>query len=349
MQGEVYIQREPLSVESKRPFRLQSMCVNREPQQVVQFVGLAYQLCGRAQTFASQLALSPLGSLSLANMQKSVTVEAMKEHYLTLVQLLRYLGLCDAAEAGRLLQGVGQWQNKLDDDNRLIDVIADAYKQYGIELCSLSGAIVLPGSWAEQLMMRLLEVEESFFHFSSLDLPSGLHRSLCEEGRNGLIDIERCQWSGWVKSPVRKGDVYENSALSRIEAQIELMDFRIGLPLVDRVRAKWFDAAVFWQSLGCGKNDYERPVFGVNRSGDTCQSWVETARGRLYHLAHVESGKVTDYAICAPTEWNFHPDGVAKQLLNELSKQVSDSKRWEEFAALCAQVIDPCVPVRFVA
>ncbi|WP_319381231.1 hypothetical protein, partial [Thiomicrorhabdus sp.] len=54
------------------------------------------------------------------------------------------------------------------------------------------------------------------------------------------------------------------------------------------------------------------------RSGDTCQSWVETARGRLYHLAHVESGKVTDYAICAPTEWNFHPDGVAKQLLNEL-------------------------------
>ncbi|WP_319380714.1 hypothetical protein [Thiomicrorhabdus sp.] len=48
---------------------------------------------GRAQTFASQLALSPLSSLSLASMQKAVTVEALKEHYLTLVQLPALSGL----------------------------------------------------------------------------------------------------------------------------------------------------------------------------------------------------------------------------------------------------------------
>ncbi|BBN59207.1 hypothetical protein [Hydrogenovibrio marinus] len=324
------------------------MCVDKKPQLVIQFVGLAYQLCGQAQTFASKLALLPLESLPLVDLQEAVTIEILREHYLTLVQLLSQLQLCNAVEAGHLLQGVGQWKNKFENGVLLIDPIADSYKQLGLDLSRLSCAMVMPGSLAEKMMEFLLTMEESSGSRETLELPSGLHCSLNNEGRNGLIDIECCDWKRWVEFPVNHGKVYENSVLSRVEIHSEWENFRTGLPLVDRVRAKWLDSAVFWQSLGSDKKECNPPVFGVNQSGTICQSWVETARGRLYHLAHVESDRVMDYAICAPTEWNFHPEGVAKKLLKGLSNQVSDSVRWAECASLYAQVIDPCVPVRFV-
>jgi len=39
-------------------------------------------------------------------------------------------------------------------------------------------------------------------------------------------------------------------------------------------------------------------------------STVETARGQLLHAVRIEDGRIADYAIIAPTEWNFHPAGA---------------------------------------
>ena len=36
---------------------------------------------------------------------------------------------------------------------------------------------------------------------------------------------------------------------------------------------------------------------------------VESARGCLCHRVAVAAGRVSDYKILAPTEWNFHPEG----------------------------------------
>lgn len=36
---------------------------------------------------------------------------------------------------------------------------------------------------------------------------------------------------------------------------------------------------------------------------------VETARGLLLHAARIDNGLIAEYAICTPTEWNFHPSG----------------------------------------
>ena len=43
---------------------------------------------------------------------------------------------------------------------------------------------------------------------------------------------------------------------------------------------------------------------------------VNSARGRLYHRLKLDGGgRIVDYAIVAPTEWNFHPDGPFVRLL----------------------------------
>lgn len=61
---------------------------------------------------------------------------------------------------------------------------------------------------------------------------------------------------------------------------------------------------------------------------------VETARGRLVHWASVKDGVITDYRILAPTEWNFHPRGVAVQALKGLDA---------DQAKAVIEAIDPCV------
>jgi len=68
---------------------------------------------------------------------------------------------------------------------------------------------------------------------------------------------------------------------------------------------------------------------------------VEAARGRLMHRIKIAQGRVADYAILAPTEWNFHPEGIAVQGLKGLLFESEAQLRQQ--AALWINAIDPCV------
>lgn len=69
---------------------------------------------------------------------------------------------------------------------------------------------------------------------------------------------------------------------------------------------------------------------------------VESPRGRLHHLVRLdEAGRVAFYAVLAPTEWNFGPDGpfVATIRANRLAPGGEGAARIERIAA----AFDPCV------
>lgn len=66
---------------------------------------------------------------------------------------------------------------------------------------------------------------------------------------------------------------------------------------------------------------------------------VETARGRLIHAARIRDGRIADYRILAPTEWNFHPRGPVVARLSRLS-----GSEIEKQARLWIDAFDPCVP-----
>ena len=68
---------------------------------------------------------------------------------------------------------------------------------------------------------------------------------------------------------------------------------------------------------------------------------VEAARGRLIHSLRVDGGRVARYAILAPTDWNFHPEGVAVKALEGLD--VQDTEALREAANMVMNLIDPCV------
>jgi Ni,Fe-hydrogenase I large subunit len=61
----------------------------------------------------------------------------------------------------------------------------------------------------------------------------------------------------------------------------------------------------------------------------------------LIHRLVLRQGRVYDYRIVAPTEWNFHPDGVLAQGLLQLRTSDVDSLRRQ--AHWLTQAVDPCV------
>jgi len=69
---------------------------------------------------------------------------------------------------------------------------------------------------------------------------------------------------------------------------------------------------------------------------------VDSARGKLHHACRLGAdGRIADYRIVAPTEWNFHPDGpFAHMLIGAGIGEGADAKRRVERLAF---VFDPCI------
>lgn len=71
-------------------------------------------------------------------------------------------------------------------------------------------------------------------------------------------------------------------------------------------------------------------------------AWVEMARGLLIHQVELfGEGLVSACRVIAPTEWNFHPEGVAAQAVSALS---GSAEQMERSARLVMAALDPCVP-----
>jgi uptake hydrogenase large subunit len=70
-------------------------------------------------------------------------------------------------------------------------------------------------------------------------------------------------------------------------------------------------------------------------------SVVDAARGSLVHWLKIHNGLIKQYRILAPTEWNFHPNGVAVKGLETLSAENEVILRQQ--AKLWLNAIDPCV------
>ena len=64
---------------------------------------------------------------------------------------------------------------------------------------------------------------------------------------------------------------------------------------------------------------------------------VETARGPLLHFVQMRGGRIRDYRVLAPTEWNFHPRG----LLARAAGAIDDAQRTAGLEAWVL-ALDPC-------
>ena len=73
---------------------------------------------------------------------------------------------------------------------------------------------------------------------------------------------------------------------------------------------------------------------------------AEAARGALLHRVEIADAVVQRYQILAPTEWNFHPEGVVAQGLAGIAHSGVGGAELERLARLYITAVDPCVAYR---
>jgi Ni,Fe-hydrogenase I large subunit len=139
--------------------------------------------------------------------------------------------------------------------------------------------------------------------------------------------------------PDWRGEPTETGALARQACDPLVAAFvdRHGTGAAARLLARLVELAGWLD----GGRDNQPPVRQLQLDEVTGIGLVETSRGLLLHRAVVRDGRVWDYRILAPTEWNFHPDGALAHGLRGCVAPAAAHARLR--AQRLAQSLDPCV------
>lgn len=124
-----------------------------------------------------------------------------------------------------------------------------------------------------------------------------------------------------------------------------------GSGLLARVAARLVDADACIEHLAGGCVERAAGKGLVRIASASAAGWgvglVDSARGTLIHAATLDGGRVSEFRILAPTEWNFSARGAVVRSLEALGL---DHARLENDPGRCADLIacafDPCVAWR---
>lgn len=117
------------------------------------------------------------------------------------------------------------------------------------------------------------------------------------------------------------------------------------------VRGAWLRLGARVAELAALGSDMQPPLAlgALRTSAGEAIAWCEMARGLLLHRVRIEQegqeATIADYRIVAPTEWNFHPQGVVAASLARMPAARTDAQRAQASRRIgvLAAAFDPCV------
>lgn len=314
-----------------------------------------YSLCRHAHSAAAQVAADAARGREADAAQerarsRRVLVEAIQESLRRL--LLDWPAAVGVEGAPALL---GRWYRHLAAvaaDNARMDV-----RVLGDELAAVLRGEVFGAPLAEWLACPTLACLQSWWEATEA-VAARLARALAHDrdwlpGELRLLPAERGAIArpvvaalraeaGFARTPHWLGGPAETGALARWSthpAVAEALDGH-GNPMLARLLARLMELVAGVLALrepGSGDAHVEvyspEPGVGVGMA--------RTARGTLLHVIELDGARIGRYAIVAPTEWNFHPDGAfTRGMLGTESDNIGEIERR---AALLAHLLDPCV------
>jgi uptake hydrogenase large subunit len=363
-----------VQISSSRPLQASRVMIGKTPQEVLKVLPLMYNVCGVAQARTSLKAIQ--NNLSLSEPRNAeaardmlVLVENAREHLFrilidwpTLFKLeqdqsqLPLLGRLikefkvalfangDAFSLDSQLQPDGQLLRQLIDqlENTLqqaiyhqpieqwlqindIDTLYNWSKGYD-STATNSLSIICDHGWTSQGFSRLDPLPE----LDNNELMQRFNDSSAEQF------IARPEWHG---------QQYETTTLSRQMDQplIQSLAQEFHNTLITRWVARLLELARIPTQLRQLLTDIESSDSIVMNSSNSNIGLAQTeaARGRLIHRVEIENDLISQYQILAPTEWNFHPQGLIAHSLGNLTSK--DPVLLQQLARLMINVIDPCV------
>lgn len=338
-----------VAIRSSRPQLAQKLMAGRGPEEVADLAGLIFSQCGKAQRVAAQSACEAARGLTpgrdgLRQREHKVLMEWAQEHAWRLL-------LSWPEQAGRgpdmpsllaLRQTAAEPACFADALEGLLETTLLGEPPTRWTERNLTGF----DAWRHQGATRLARLFADLGDGPDLGtsrvsmLPALPHLDsvlAADLARHALADAAFCSAPRWLGEPAETG------ALARMADHPMLDDWiaERGRGAGARLLARLLELAGMPQRL--------RDDPGQSAGVAVVRSWaleknvgmagVETSRGLLLHVVRLQDGRVADYRIVAPTEWNFHPRGPLAQALAGLAAGPDLAAR----ARLVSQSLDPCV------
>lgn len=358
---DIYLQRHgdapaTVAIHSTRPQLAQKLLAGRTPVEAAHLAGLIFSLCGKAQRVACEAACEaargvfPDAATSSAR-AIAVLLELAQEHaWRLLLDWPQQQGLPpDQASQLRLCQSAAdpaRFAETLDELllTTLLGEPADAW--LARDLAGFDAWRQAGGTATARLFAGLGEGADSGISEVDLLPPLGnLEAGEAQElARRALETPAFCGQPMWHETPAETG------ALARMVEQPLLAAWikQRGRGAGARLLARLLELAACSAGVLAGSSVSEKTA-GGDAGATWVRAWslgdnaglagVETSRGLLLHAVRLLDGKVAEYRIVAPTEWNFHPAGPLFQALSGLAPGDDLAAR----ARLVAQSLDPCV------
>ncbi len=317
--------------------------------------GSLFAICGRAQAIAAAAAVeaalgTPAAAPVLAARETRLAAEIVQEHLGRLLVdwpelaglepsipdyakaralLAPLLAAAPGASLSREVAALAEWAQA-----RVFGVTPADFLSLG-HLDAFANWVRAAGTEPAALCLAVIE-RHATLGASDTELLAGADKALVDAIAAGL---ER--EPGFDDAPHWQGEPRETGPLARMIGHPLLADAAgtFGRGVGARLVARLLETAVALGDLATGRGARH----GSARRGDFGLGWAETARGLLVHRTRVADGRLADYRIVAPTEWNFHPDGA----FSRGALGLADDGRLENDARWIVGSLDPCVGVRY--
>jgi len=336
-----------MRIGSTRPQLAQRLMAGRAPTEAAHLAGTLFTLCKRAQRLAADLACrAALGqgvpSELDAQVARRVLAEQALEHaWQLLVSWPEHQG--GAPDLATLLP----LRQAADDPERLAEGLETALRHRLLGLA--------PGAWLAQDAAGL----DAWCRAAGTPV-AGYLAALAQGPDLGISEAQLLPLAAldaqaahtlarlaldethWCARPLWAGRPAETGAIARLAAHPWVADWvaRRGRGVGARQLARLLELARLPERLRHAGPDPHlvrawSPEPGLGVAG------VETARGLLLHLVRLGAGRVADYRIVAPTEWNFHPAGPIAESLSGLGTEPDPIPA----ARRIAHSLDACVAI----
>lgn len=346
------------AIRNTRPDLAARLAPGRRPEELPGLLASVFTLCAHAHRFTAQQAVAAaLGRPGLDEAAASSAAQALRlgtarDQLLRITHdWARQLPLATGADdALLLLRACPLWRNDWSAADRLAALPAWLeHKWLGMDPEAWlrrfeADPLAWPRHWcdtASSPVARLLRPQrEAALALATAHRPLALLQA--PDTQLPLLAEAMAREPGFCAQPHWQGEVPDTGPWSRVHDRLALPSHNAWMRLTSRVvdvlrlAAPGGEAWLAHGALRLGPHE------GL--------AWAEMARGLLLHRVQLEPGaggsqgpRVAACQVLAPTEWNFHPEGVLAQALSGLH-----GPTLHDDALRLALAFDPCVEIDLV-
>jgi len=368
-----------VELSSSRPLHAAKIFIGKTPEQALTIIPLLFSICGIAQSRAALAAIEQNikreADLALETARDMlVLAENAKEHLLRLfIDWPRLFKLkTDNNNLSYLSQLVNEFKSALfqqGDAFSLDSNLAEQCENASVLIDKLDQYLqqhVFGESTTNWLQMKDINALLQWTQRCDSVAANSI-RTICDQGwaSLGLTEAKLLplldedyllkQFNAsdaeqFIAQPQWQGHCCETTTFSRQFEQpvIQALMKEFNTALITRWVARLVELASIPHQLRSALRQLRdmlamTPV-NISANKKTAQglAQIEAARGRLIHRVEIEQGVISHYQILAPTEWNFHPQGLVAKSLNSLASNRQQDDL-EQLAHLMINTVDPCV------